>query len=127
MLDNIVAIATILLSGTALYFALKKQGREERNIDADTIAKLYDTIDKQEDRYKALKRETEEEQKDLNQKIKLETEENYCKLMKEFEEYKKTMNAQFALIVSENARLRAWAHKLVRQLEEAKIVPEKYE
>ena len=48
MLDNIVAIITILLSAVALYFSLKKQGREERNIDADTISKLFNTIKEQE-------------------------------------------------------------------------------
>lgn len=127
MLDNAIAIITILLSAVALFFSLKKQGREERNIDADTISKLYDTISEQEDRYRKLKLETLEEQEIKYKKLEREGEERYCALRKEFEDYKKAMNTQFALLVDENTRLRAWAHKLVKQLEEAKVVPHRYE
>lgn len=126
-LDNFVAIVTILLSAVALYYSLKKQGREERNIDADTIHKLYDTIGEQEERYSKLKKETLAEQERKYIKLEKDSEDRYCKLREEFEDYKKAMNTQFAILVQENARLRAWAYKLVKQLEEAQIVPHEYE
>lgn len=125
--DNIVAIGTILLSAIALYCSLKKQGREERNIDADTIQKLYDTIGEQEERYSRLKKETLAAQETKYLKLEKESEERYCKLREEFEDYKRAMNIQFSLLVQENARLRAWAYKLVNQLEEAQIVPHDFE
>lgn len=126
-LDNIVAIVTILLSAVALYYSLKKQEREERNIDADTIQKLYDTIGEQEKRYSTLKKETLIEQEEKYRKLEKESEDRYCKLREEFEDYKRAMNTQFTLLVNENVKLRAWAHKLVKQLEEAQIVPSKFE
>lgn len=100
-IETILAILTFCVSGIALYFSLRKQAKESQNIDADTISKLYDTIEKQEKRYD--------------------------KLEQEFEEYKKMMNSQVASIAHDNVRLRAWANKLVRQLEEAQIIPIKFE
>lgn len=127
MLDNIVAIITILLSAVALYFSLKKQGREERNIDADTISKLFNTIKEQEEKYRKLKLDAACEQERRYLRLERESEQRYCKLKKEFEDYKSTMDAQFAMLVNDNARLRAWARKLVKQLEEAQIVPHAFE
>jgi len=79
-LDNFVAIGTFIISCIAIFLSLRKQKHDENNIDADTITKLYATIDKQECMYKELK--------------------------KEFEDYKKITNAQIASLVAENAELR---------------------
>lgn len=125
--DNIISIITVLTSALAIYLSIKKQDKEGKNIDADTINKLYDTIGEQEERYSKLKRETVVEQDEKYRKLKLEDEKRYCELKKEFEDYKKAMNAQFAILVNENARLRAWARALVKQLEDAQIIPVQYE
>lgn len=126
-LDGIIAVVTLLSSGIALFFSIRKQDREGKNIDADTIKKLYDTISDQEERYNKLKRETLVEQEENYRKLKIEEEKRYKDLKKEFEDYKRAMNTQFALLVDENAHLRAWAHKLCNQLEESNIVPHRYE
>lgn len=126
-IETVLAVVTFISSAVALFFSIKKQDREGKNIDADTIGKLYDTINEQQDRYEKLKRETIDEQDARYRKVKLEYDQRNESLRKEFEEYKRTMNSQFALLVHENARLRAWAEKLVKQLEEAQIIPLKFE
>lgn len=100
-IDNIVALLTFLASAIAVFFSIRKQGREGKNIDADTIDKLYTTIERQEVRYENLKRD--------------------------FEEYKLITTAQVASIAQENVRLRNWANRLVKQLEDAQIIPYKFE
>lgn len=107
-LDNFVTLVTFIASIVALYFSIRKQKHDENksdadvaNLDADTIGKLYDLIDKQNVRYNALS--------------------------KEFEAYKVNTNAQIADVVNENVKLRRWAKKLAAQLEQAGIVPAQYE
>lgn len=100
-LDNIITLITFISSAVALYFAIKKQGHEEANVDADTITKLYDLIDKQEKRYQCLK--------------------------DEFDAYKVKTTEQISDIASENVKLRKWAKKLMAQLERAGIKPVPYE
>ena len=125
--ENIISIITLLSSAVAIYLSIKKQDKEGKNIDADTIQKLYDTIGEQETRYSKLKKESVVEQEERYRQLKKEDEKRYCELKKEFEDYKKAMNAQFAILVNENARLRAWARALVKQLEDAQIIPVQYE
>lgn len=110
--ETIVMILTFISSAVALYFATRKQKHEEAGIDADTIGKLYELIDKQETRYQALKTEQEAA---------------YQSLKVEFDTYKQSASAQIAEIASENVKLRRWAKRLVRQLEEAGISPVNYE
>ena len=99
--ESMVMLLTFVLSAIALYFSTRKQGHEEAGIDADTIGKLYDLIEKQESRYQVLKTE--------------------------FDAYKNSTNTQISEIASENVKLRRWAKRLVRQLEEAGISPVKFE
>jgi predicted ArsR family transcriptional regulator len=99
--ENIITGLSFIVSIIAIYFATKKQVADVKNSDADTIAKMFANFKEQEGRYKQLK--------------------------EDFERYKQDMDAQFAAIVSENVKLRAWAKKLARQLEQANIVPIKYD
>lgn len=99
--DNIITGIAVVVSIVALYYSTKKQKHDEKNSDADTIAKMFANFDEQEKRHDELK--------------------------KEFDKYKEDMDAQFAAIVSENVKLRSWARKLVKQLEAANIIPAKYE
>jgi hypothetical protein len=110
--ETIVMLLTFVLSAVALYFSTRKQKHEEAGIDADTIGKLYDLIEKQETRYQALKADQETAYKGLKA---------------EFDTYKETASAQIADIASENVKLRRWAKRLVAQLEAAGIVPVKFE
>lgn len=100
-LESVVMALTFISSAVALYFALKKQKHEEQSLDADTIGKLYDLIDKQEKRYLTLR--------------------------SEFIAYKDAANVQIADIASDNVKLRRWAKRLMAQLEAAGIVPVKFE
>ena len=100
-IETIIGLITLVISGIALFFSLRKQEKEEKNIDADTISKLYATINEQEERHQNLK--------------------------DEFEAYKKAMSAQIAYLSNQNARLEAWARRLVRQLEDANIKPCEFE
>lgn len=118
-LDNFVTIVTVVSSVVALYFSLKKQKHdaakidsEVDNIDADTIKTLREAI-----------RDQERERKEY----KLEQEALYNKLVKDFADYKSTMNSQLADVVNENVKLRRWARKLVAQLEAAGILPTPFE
>ena len=99
--ESTVMLLTFVLSAIALYFSTRKQQHEEAGIDADTIGKLYDLIEKQESRYQVLKTE--------------------------FEAHKISTSSQIADIASENVKLRRWAKRLVKQLEEAGISPVKFE
>lgn len=99
--DNIVTGVAVLISIVSLYYSTRKQLRDLKNTDADTIAKMFANFKEQDVRYEELK--------------------------SAFDEYKRDMDAQFAVIVHENVKLRAWARKLVKQLEDAKIIPVKYE
>lgn len=101
MIDNYVMIGTFITSIVALVFALKKQKHDTDNVDVDTIDKLYDLIKKQDKRYDELK----------------------C----EFETYKTTTNQQLADMAGENVKLRRWATRLTNQLEQAGLVPVRYE
>lgn len=107
-IDNIIMALTFLSSATALYFATKKQKHDvakidadAANIDADTIGKLYDLVDKQDAMLRVLRAE--------------------------FDAYKTNTAAQIADIASDNVKLRRWAKRLVAQLEAAGIVPVKFE
>ena len=100
-LDNIVMIITVTISGVALFYSLKKQKHDEANVDADTISSLYDSLNKQERRYKELR----------------------C----EFDQYRRTTSEQIAEIASENVKLRVWAKRLCSQLEGAGITPTRFE
>ena len=100
-LDNVVMIITVAISGVALFYSLKKQKHDESNIDADTISSLYDSLNKQEKRHKELR--------------------------VEFDQYMKTTSSQIAELASENFKLRAWAKRLCRQLENAGITPSRFE
>jgi chromosome segregation ATPase len=53
--EQVFMALTFISSGIALYFSARKQKHDNANIDADTIGKLYDLIDKQETRYQELK------------------------------------------------------------------------
>jgi chromosome segregation ATPase len=53
--EQVFMALTFISSGIALYFSTRKQKHDNANIDADTIGKLYDLIDKQETRYQELK------------------------------------------------------------------------
>ena len=111
-IDNAIMALTFISSAIALFFATRKQKHDEQNLDADTISKLYDLIDKQESRY---------------QDFKVESDNRYESLRNEFDKYKNSTNAQISEIASENVKLRRWAKRLVRQLEEAGISPVKFE
>lgn len=100
-IDNVVMALTFISSSVALFFALRKQKHDENNLDADTIGKLYDLIDRQEKRYQCLR--------------------------DEFDKYKSTTSLQIAEIAGDNVRLRRWAKRLVAQLEAAGILPAKFE
>lgn len=99
--DNIVTGLSVIISIVALYYATKKQVSDVKNSDADTITKMFANFKEQEERYNQLKLD--------------------------FEKYKQDMDLQFAAIISENVKLRAWARKLVKQLEAANIIPLRYE
>lgn len=125
-LDIIVTIVTLLSSIGALYISMRKQqgDKEEQkqrivklksemaNQDIDTINSLYDTIKKQED---------------LNKELRKEFEEFKITSAIEFSEYKTTMTRQIADIASENVRLQLYIKRLIGQLKSAGIVPEKYD
>ena len=126
MIDTIMQAVTILVSLTALFFSVKKQGHETAlidesvaktasegdKIDADTIKTLYDLV---------------REQESERQKYKVDQEASYAQLKKEFELYKNETSAQIADVVHENKKLRTWARRLCKQLEAVGIVPEQYE
>lgn len=99
--DNIVTGVSLLVALVALYYSTKKQASDVKNSDADTISKMFANFKEQEEKYEQLK--------------------------KDFDKYKKDMDSQFAVIVSENVKLRAWARKLIKQLEAAGLCPVKYE
>jgi len=111
-LDNAIMALTFISSAIALFFATRKQKHDEQNLDADTISKLYDLIDKQEGRYQAFK---------------VESDNRYNALRNEFDTYKNSTTTQISEIASENVKLRRWAKRLVKQLEEAGISPVKFE
>lgn len=111
-LENVIMAFTFVSSTVALFFALKKQKHDEQNLDADTISKLYDLIDKQEGRYQAYK---------------VESDNRYQTLRNEFDAYKNSTTTQISEIASENVKLRRWAKRLIAQLELAGITPVKFE
>lgn len=119
MIDNIILAGTLLISLVSLFYSIKKQGHDTAktdadttNVDVDTITALYSLVNEQETRYK---------------NYKLEQEEFYSQLKKEFELYKNETSTQIADVVHENKKLRSWARRLCKQLESAGIVPEQYE
>jgi hypothetical protein len=99
--DNVITGMSIILAIGAFYLSIKKGGSEVNNSDADTISQMFKNFKEQEARYKELRAE--------------------------FDNYRTHMDGQFAVIASENVKLRAWAKNLVRQLEQANIVPIKFD
>ncbi len=110
-IDRIVSIISLAISVVAVYFASKKQSSEVDNIDADTISTLYDTISKQDKFYKECQKESEIQ---------------YQKLKKDFDEYKRVMNSQIEYLQTESTRWRIWAEKLNKQLKDNGIQPEPF-
>jgi hypothetical protein len=100
-LDNIVMALTFLASAVALFYSIRRQTHDEDKVDADTIASLFQTVRDVEAENKAIK--------------------------KEFEEYKRVTSLQMADLASEIVRYRKWANRLVKQLENAGIVPDRLE
>lgn len=74
-INDIVMAMTFLSSAVALYFSTRKQKHDEANLDADTIGKLYDLIDRQEKRYQDLKTELTSEINKLREEIEVLREE----------------------------------------------------
>lgn len=101
ILDNAIMALTFISSAIALFFALKKQKHEEQGLDADTIKKLYESLGSE-------------------QKLRLE-------LRAEFDAYRVSMNVRMAEIECENGKLRRWAKRMMKQLEDAGIVPVKFD
>ena len=111
MPSYILPILSMIASFIALYFTIRKQLKDGKNIDIDTISKLYSTIKQQEERYDSTVK---------TQEIA------YQKLLVEFEAYKTVMNGQIAELHKERLKLQTWADKLVKQLESVKITPEPF-
>ena len=122
-IEVLIAIIPIILSGIALYFSIRKQDKEGKNIDADTISKLLKTIREQKEAYDVAIKKFGEERK----QVKKEYEKRYNKLKEEFEDYKRVMTEQITELANETARVRAWANKLCEQLKNAGIAPHKFE
>jgi len=99
--ENVIMALTFISSAVALYFATRKQSHDEDKCDADTIASLFQTVKGLEQENKALK--------------------------KELDDYKRKITEQLAQMASEIVRYRNWAARLVKQLEQAGIVPERFE
>lgn len=89
--DNLITAFSFIGTAIAIYFSTRKQSSEVKNVDADTIAKMFANLKEQQAEYEELKLQ--------------------------FTTYKTNMDAQFAALASENVKLRAWARRLVRQLE----------
>jgi len=100
-IDKIIMALTFLSSAIALYFAIRKQEHDIDNSDADTIASLFQTV-----------RDLQKDNKDMQ---------------KEFEEYKRHTTEQLSDMASEIVQYRKWANRLVSQLEQAGIVPVRFE
>lgn len=100
-IDNLVTALSFIIAAGAFILSIRKQGSDVNNSDADTITQMFTNFKEQEVRYKALRNE--------------------------FDAYRADMNDKFAMVVSENVKLRSWARNLVRQLEQTSIVPIKYE
>lgn len=109
--EYIIPLLSVLIALTALYFTARKNKREMYNLDADTIQKLYNTIDQQEKRYCQTVKDQEARYQELNN---------------EFRAYKLVMDSQMADLIKEAARLRGWSSRLVKQLEDHRITPEQF-
>ena len=107
--DYIIPVISLIASLGAIYFTARKQSREMDNIDADTISKLYDAIDKQEKRY---------------DEMVIKQEKRYDLLKKDFESYKEVMNGELRYLHTETTKLRNWTKRLCKQLRDNKIEPE---
>jgi hypothetical protein len=118
MFEIIISIFSLLASGIAVYLTIKKQPSEIDNLDADSMSKMQDTIDKQE------ARNTRQDEK--YEKFKEEQEKKYALLRVEFDNYRKFMTQQMADLQSEASRWRTWAQKLSKQLKDAGIEPEPF-
>jgi len=99
---------SIIISLLALFFTAKKQIHEADNIDADTILKLHETIDKQDKRYD-------------NMVLKQDT--RYNELLADIEKYKKETNDELEKVRCESEKLRAGIRKLIKQLHDNHIEP----
>lgn len=100
-IDNVVMALTFIASAVALFYSIRKQTHDEEKTDADTIASLFQTV-----------RDLEKENKEMK---------------KEFDEYKRNTTLQLADLASEIVKYRKWANRLVKQLESAGIVPDRFE
>jgi len=100
-IENIVLTLTFVASTVALYFSIRKQKHDVNNVDADTIASLFQTV-----------RELGKENKEIRA---------------EFAEYKRVTSAQIGELSSEIVRYRKWAKRLVGQIEGAGLTPTRFE
>jgi hypothetical protein len=100
-IDNVVMALTFIASAVALFYSIRKQTHDEDKVDADTISSLFQTVRDLEAENKAMK--------------------------KEFDEYKRITTLQLADMASEIVKYRKWANRLVKQLESAGIVPDRFE
>lgn len=109
IMDYIIPVISLIASLGAIYFTARKQSREMDNLDADTISKLYDSIDKQEKRY---------------DEMVIKQDNRYNALKKDFESYKEVMNTELEYLRRETTKLRNWSKRLCKQLRDNKIEPE---
>jgi hypothetical protein len=100
-IDNLIMALTFISSAVALFFAIRKQDHDVDKADADTISSLFQTV------------------RDLQAENK--------QMQKDFDDYKRTTTMQLADMASEIVRYRNWAKRLVKQLESAGIVPDRFE
>lgn len=109
MSEYIVPLLSLLISLGAVYLSARKQSRELDNIDADTISKLYDAIEKQEKRYDLMCEKQEE---------------RYNKLEKDFADYKLETSIELTKLRKESVTLRHIVSRLSKQLKDNHIEPE---
>ena len=121
--ENVIMALTFISSAVALYFATRKQSHDEDKCDADTIASLFQTVRELEADNKQIKDDAEADRVKLEEKFRCEND----KIKKELADYKRTTTQQLAEMASEIVRYRNWAARLVKQLEQAGIVPERFE
>lgn len=98
--EQVFMALTFITSGIALYFSTRKQMHDTANADADTIAKLFGSIDKQE----ALRKKTEAELKAEIEELRAEVD--------ILRGEKKAREDTIELMQRENADLTAQVEKL---------------
>ena len=109
--EAIVSTLSLVGTGIALYFSIKKGNKEGRKLDAETVTELFAALKLANDRYDELEKEFTDYKAVMTKQINGMALEN-ARIEREFIDYKRNTAKELDKLKYENSKLKDKIHVL---------------